>query len=479
MTSGDYIERAELTEAVRRAAQRLNETEEDGGEDALRWLYAELRREPVADATELGRAQRRILQEPHRKDHACSQCVPDGEIVQPGFVCVYHVALAAAAKSPADCPVEPGHRWLVADGGTAMECKHCHARVPVKRTRVTCLECNGTGVVFSGYQDESAAVPVAGQADTTGLNPVPAAASRADDWLTNGHPGECGDKFEGYLCRLAKGHKGRHSDTLGMADWDADHVAQDLNGPPPMPEPTVPNEAIRMLRHRSAYWEVRASRLERELNELSTETTVLSTAADLQRQEIAQVRTESAARVAHLELTEKSVRMTLSTAGHCGDGNLPAMVKRALEEAKQEGRDEMAEVSRAMTDASAALPEDSEGTIAERIQRLRDEIEITDWLLAERNRLLDLFDCEAHGPGCVPNAIEEVKRLRHAEKKICAARSHMLNRSSYEFLLNLDLKWLREQPDCLERSHIEVVLAATPDLLYGPTKPSHKPSDGG
>ena len=45
------------------------------------------------------------------------------------------------------------------------------------------------------------------------------------------------------------------------------------------------------------------------------------------------------------------------------------------------------------------------------------EIVVDDQLLAERNRLLDLFECKAHGKGCVPHAIEEVERLRAEERE--------------------------------------------------------------
>ena len=33
----------------------------------------------------------------------------------------------------------------------------------------------------------------------------------------------------------------------------------------------------------------------------------------------------------------------------------------------------------------------------------------------ERNRLLNMFECPDHGTGCVPHAMEEVKRLRDGE----------------------------------------------------------------
>ena len=34
------------------------------------------------------------------KDHACGRCVPDGEIVKPGFACIYHEAVDVLASAP-------------------------------------------------------------------------------------------------------------------------------------------------------------------------------------------------------------------------------------------------------------------------------------------------------------------------------------------------------------------------------------------
>lgn len=48
----------------------------------------------------------------------------------------------------------------------------------------------------------------------------------------------------------------------------------------------------------------------------------------------------------------------------------------------------------------------------ERAEGAEKELKVTDALLEERNKLLGLFDCPAHGGGCVPHAMEEVKALR-------------------------------------------------------------------
>jgi hypothetical protein len=66
----------------------------------------------------------------------------------------------------------------------------------------------------------------------------------------------------------------------------------------------------------------------------------------------------------------------------------------------QKERDDLDHLSRAQTG----------GPMTE-LEELRDALRITDQLLNERNRLLALFDCPAHGP-CVPFAIEEVLRMR-------------------------------------------------------------------
>ena len=65
-----------------------------------------------------------IVQQPSGLDHACSRCLPDGEIVVPGFMCARHVArgLMAAAGKCVDCAKvathqkcargpESGHPW--------------------------------------------------------------------------------------------------------------------------------------------------------------------------------------------------------------------------------------------------------------------------------------------------------------------------------------------------------------------------------
>jgi hypothetical protein len=74
-------------------------------------------------------------------------------------------------------------------------------------------------------------------------------------------------------------------------------------------------------------------------------------------------------------------------------------------------------VSGALVDSGNPVPvEAGFGEAVRVIVRERDEaraeIAVDDTLLAERNRLLDLFECGVHGKGCVPHAIDEVKSLR-------------------------------------------------------------------
>lgn len=49
-----------------------------------------------------------IVRNPNTTDHACSRCVPGGEIVVPGFVCAWHIAeclhAAAAGERCAQSP---------------------------------------------------------------------------------------------------------------------------------------------------------------------------------------------------------------------------------------------------------------------------------------------------------------------------------------------------------------------------------------
>jgi hypothetical protein len=52
---------------------------------------------------------------------------------------------------------------------------------------------------------------------------------------------------------------------------------------------------------------------------------------------------------------------------------------------------------------------------AQTITALRAEVRVDDELLASYRRLLDLFECPVHGPGCIPHAIADVKRLREVE----------------------------------------------------------------
>lgn len=60
---------------------------------------------------------------------------------------------------------------------------------------------------------------------------------------------------------------------------------------------------------------------------------------------------------------------------------------------------------------SPCLSRTIEGVWAERDAALF-ELKVTDQILAGRNRLLALFECKAHGAGCVPDAIAQVEDLR-------------------------------------------------------------------
>ncbi len=56
-----------------------------------------------------------------------------------------------------------------------------------------------------------------------------------------------------------------------------------------------------------------------------------------------------------------------------------------------------------------------------RVAELEAELRVTDALLIERQRLLDMFDCKVHGGNCVPNAEREVRDLRAKVAELEAA----------------------------------------------------------
>jgi hypothetical protein len=66
-----------------------------------------------------------------------------------------------------------------------------------------------------------------------------------------------------------------------------------------------------------------------------------------------------------------AIRRLLFENGYCADGDLVAMVGRALREAEERGRNVETQAQRALQDADSALPSDWEGTVAERVRRLR------------------------------------------------------------------------------------------------------------
>jgi len=71
---------------------------------------------------------------------------------------------------------------------------------------------------------------------------------------------------------------------------------------------------------------------------------------------------------------DRSARRALSSAGHCGDGNLAEMITRALREAKAAGRAEVSDVYQALHEADGALPEELVGTVAARVAILREQL---------------------------------------------------------------------------------------------------------
>lgn len=77
----------------------------------------------------------------------------------------------------------------------------------------------------------------------------------------------------------------------------------------------------------------------------------------------------------------------------------------------------------AHTSKSKEVIADAKRTVAE----LESEIEISNKLIQERNRLLSEFDCPEHGQ-CVPFAIEEISKLRAEIGRYKTALTDAINR---------------------------------------------------
>ena len=90
--------------------------------------------------------------------------------------------------------------------------------------------------------------------------------------------------------------------------------------------------------------------------------------------------TAAESRAEAAEATIESCRRALSSAGYCGEGNLEQMVTRALKEAKGVDAGLLSAELRA---ASAQFPDDYEGTVSERVVRLRREKEAAEEVLTE------------------------------------------------------------------------------------------------
>lgn len=56
--------------------------------------------------------------------------------------------------------------------------------------------------------------------------------------------------------------------------------------------------------------------------------------------------------------------------------------------------------------------------LTQRIAQLEAEVKTDDQIINERNKLLALFTCQAHGSGCVPHAIAEVTSIRQRLAKM-------------------------------------------------------------
>ena len=71
--------------------------------------------------------------------------------------------------------------------------------------------------------------------------------------------------------------------------------------------------------------------------------------------------------------------------------------------------------------------------VAFAIHQLREELRVTDQLLAERDRLLKAIpECPSHGDGCVPSAIEWVERQKILERDSLAWLAELRDSPSYD-----------------------------------------------
>lgn len=61
------------------------------------------------------------------------------------------------------------------------------------------------------------------------------------------------------------------------------------------------------------------------------------------------------------------------------------------------------------------------------LKAAREEIELDDKLLADRNRLLEALECDAHGP-CVPGALKKVHALRDERDRLRSHRAELIDR---------------------------------------------------
>lgn len=85
-------------------------------------------------------------------------------------------------------------------------------------------------------------------------------------------------------------------------------------------------------------------------------------------------------------------------------------------------------------------------SLTTRLQQTREELEVTDKLLAARNEALGIIpECEAHGPQCVPHAKEWIENMksRYAENPHCFPADHDPNQTSEDHQVGKSFKgWM-------------------------------------
>lgn len=115
----------------------------------------------------------------------------------------------------------------------------------------------------------------------------------------------------------------------------------------------------------------------------------------------------------------QKARRALSDAGHCRDGDLAAMITRALKEAEAKGRDHETVCAGELVMASAEFPDEWTGTVAERAQRMRREWarfkDRANYLYKERAAIADRYESELGVTAGLRKRLDDIAQLADIE----------------------------------------------------------------